>query len=74
VFKLETWIDGKLYEKSDMPVNRKIRKDEIAWAYGIPPGEHAVTIRISNPIEGCIIRIMDYIVYGEKEVTFGWKK
>ncbi len=73
VFKLETYIDGKLYEKSDMPVDRKIRKDEIAWAYGIPPGEHAVTIKIVNPIKGCIIRFMDYIVYGENEIKNGWK-
>lgn len=73
-FQLETWIDGKLVETARMPVERKIRKDEIAWQFGLLPGDHRVTIRMVNPIEGCIIRFMDYIVYGEKEVKDGWKR
>jgi hypothetical protein len=74
VFDLETIVDGKSFEKSKMPVKSKIRKDDIAWAYGLNQGEHTVTVRILNPSKSAHIRFMDYIVYGDKEVTDGWKK
>ncbi|MCE1197397.1 MAG: ADP-ribosylglycohydrolase family protein [Marinilabiliales bacterium] len=74
IFKVGTYLDGKLYEVTDLPVDRKIRKDEMAWVYGLPPGEHTVTLKIENPIEGCIVRFLDYIIYGDQEIKDGWKR
>lgn len=67
--RLETYIDGKLFETAVIPADFRKRRHDLTWAYELEPGNHSVEIKILNPLEGSEITVNKIIIYTpEKEV------
>ncbi len=69
VFNTELWIDGKLVEKPELPVNFTTRRHEMAWKYNLPMGRHQVKIRILNRSNQYIIKDAEAIIYTNQPVN-----
>lgn len=67
-FEIEVYLDGKLLEKVDLPVNYDLRRhDLLAYRYNLPKGKHTVTIKLLNEKEGEEIKVRDGFVYDNKK-------
>ncbi len=68
VARVEMYIDGKLAETANLPVAFRTRRHEVLfWNYSLPPGEHEVTFKWLNPLEGIKIALEDALVYDEPD-------
>jgi len=61
--KIEVLIDGKLYERAELPANYTTRRHDITWAYGLNDGHHNVSVKLLNPKKGNAIHANRIIVY-----------
>jgi hypothetical protein len=68
VFHTELYIDGKLVEKPELPVNFTTRRYELAWKYQLPKGKHSVRLKILNPSKEEEVRAWEAIVYTDRPV------
>jgi hypothetical protein len=66
VYEIELRLDDRAPEVVAMPVDELVRRLEIGWAYGLPPGRHALRLALLNPRPGEFIRLEDLIVYGDR--------
>ena len=66
VAMVECYIDGKLMETVALPVDYKIRKNDLYWNYQIPLGKHTITFKWLNPEAGIDLIVGDIIVYSKK--------
>jgi hypothetical protein len=46
-----------------LPVNDRVRCDEVAWQYDLAPGAHTMKLKVLNPREGEAIGIINLITY-----------
>ena len=72
VFQTELYIDNKLIEKPNLPVNNNDRRLEAAWKYNLPKGKHSVRLKILNPNKDHMTSWTEAIIYTDKPVD-GWK-
>ncbi len=63
----ELYIDGKLMETADLPLDFKIRKHELFWNYELPDGKHKGLIKLKNPKKEYGIKISEIIIYSTKK-------
>lgn len=66
VYEVELTLDERPPVVIGMPVDDRVRRLEIAWAYRLEPGRHALKLRLLNPRPGEYVRIDDLIVYSDK--------
>jgi hypothetical protein len=66
VYEIELRLDDRAPEVVRMPVDERVRRLEISWAYGLAPGKHNLRLELRNPRPGEAIRVGDLIVYGER--------
>ncbi|MBS1600286.1 MAG: ADP-ribosylglycohydrolase family protein [Bacteroidetes bacterium] len=69
VFNTELYIDDKLVENPQLPVNYTSRRNEICWKYNLPKGKHTVKLKILNPSKEYEIKLGDVIIYSDKPVN-----
>jgi hypothetical protein len=69
VYEIELWLDGAAPEIVRMPVEERVRRLEIGWAYGLAPGKHLLRLALRNPRPGETVRAGDLIVYGERPIA-----
>ncbi|RYU92594.1 ADP-ribosylglycohydrolase family protein [Mucilaginibacter terrigena] len=67
VFHTQLFIDGKLVESPELPVNYTTRRYELCWNYTLPKGKHQVSLKILNPDKKYLaqFRPADIIVYSD---------
>ncbi len=68
VFNTELYLDGKLIESRNLPVNYTTRSNELAWKYQLPKGKHAVRMKILNPSTEFSVKSSQAIIYSDKPV------
>ncbi|HSA94428.1 MAG TPA: ADP-ribosylglycohydrolase family protein [Acidobacteriota bacterium] len=49
-----------------MPVDERVRRLEVAWAYRLPKGPHILKLRLLEPRPGDAIQLDDLIIYADK--------
>lgn len=69
VFNAALYLDGKLMDTVELPVNFTTRRYDIAWKYQLPKGKHRVTMKIINPSSEYSIRVTEAIIYSDKPVN-----
>lgn len=69
VLNAEVYIDGKLYESPQLPVNYTTRRHEISWKYDLPKGPHKVQLKLLNASADNAIKWMEAIVYGNEKIN-----
>jgi hypothetical protein len=69
VYEIELRLDGAAPEIVRMPVEERVRRLEIGWAYGLAPGKHLLRLALRNPRPGETVRAGDLIVYGERPLA-----
>lgn len=69
VFTTQLYIDDKLTESPELPVNYTTRRHEICWNYDLPKGKHTVLLKILNPSKEHVFNASEVIVYGDKPVN-----
>jgi hypothetical protein len=72
VHRIEVALDGQAPEVIEMPVDERVRRLEVAWAYRLADGPHVLELRLLNPRAGEWIRIDDLVVYGAKREAPRW--
>ncbi|MEY4539757.1 MAG: hypothetical protein RLZZ306_1514 [Bacteroidota bacterium] len=73
-YQMEIYIDGKLTETAELPVNYTIRRNEIAWKYQLKDEKHHVKLRILNPSPTHTCRMWELVWYSGKpqeKITIG---
>jgi hypothetical protein len=58
-------IDGKWIETVKLPVEFRIRRQELFWKYNLPKGKHTVTFKWLNPKPGVTINFGDVLIYSD---------
>lgn len=69
VFQTELYVDDKLVETPELPVNFTTRRYDIAWNYALPKGKHSVRFRIKNPSTEHAVRIWDALIYSDHPIN-----
>lgn len=67
IFNLEMYIDGKKTDMFDMPTNKLIRRNELAWKFQLPEGKHQVKIKLLNPKNDYWLKVGELVTYSSKE-------
>jgi hypothetical protein len=65
-FKAEVYVDDKLLETVDLPVNYTTRRHEMAWNYQLPKQKHTVRLKLLNPDEKYHVHLQDVILYSDQ--------
>ena len=68
IFKTELYVDGKLVETPELPVDYITRRYELCWKYDLPKGKHTVMLKILNPSDEFTFRAGEVIIYSDKPV------
>lgn len=68
VFNTELYVDDKLMESPELPVNYTTRRYEICWKYDLPKGKHTVQLKILNPSKEYNFNVSEAIIYADKPV------
>ena len=63
IFNVEMYIDDKLEEVVEMPIQSNTRRYPPFWKYQLPMGKHNVHFKVLNPIDGVELRLDDAIIY-----------
>jgi hypothetical protein len=66
VHRIEVALDGRAPEVVEMPVDERVRRLEIAWAYRLAGGPHVLRLRLLDPRPGEGIEVNDLVAYGAK--------
>ncbi len=69
VFNTQLYIDDRLIESPELPVNFTIRRHEICWKYDLPKGRHKVRLNILNPLRQYTFNASEAIIYSDKPVN-----
>lgn len=69
VFDADLFLDDKKAERIKLPVRFTTRRYELAWAYNLPKGKHAVRLKINNPSAEHKLQIWEAIVFSDKPVN-----
>lgn len=67
VAQLEVTVDGGIPERFYMPVSYRLRRLDIYWNFELVPGNHTITLRWLNPVEGATIDVVDAVLYKKKQ-------
>ena len=65
VAQIEVYIDGQLNETATLPVNQRIRRNELTWKYQLPKGTHRVGLKWINPRSGATINASEVLIYSD---------
>lgn len=65
VAELEVTLDGQAPERFTMPVSYRKRRLDIYWNFEMKPGNHTITLRWLNPVEGAKINVVDAVLYNK---------
>lgn len=66
VFHTELYVDDKLVEKPELPVNFQKRRYELCWKYDLSQGKHNVQLKILNLSDSFHINYTEAIYYTDK--------
>jgi hypothetical protein len=69
VFNTQLYIDDKLVESPELPVNYTTRRYEICWKYDLPKGKHTVQLKILNLSNKYSFNATEVIIYTDKPVN-----
>ncbi len=69
VARMEVFIDGNPVDTAVLPVDSRVRNQELYWKYKLPATKHTVTFKWLNPQEGVDINVADVLVYSDKPAT-----
>ena len=65
VAEVELIIDGQVAERAKLPVGYLERRNELAYTFDIPNGEHTATLKWLNPQKDAKMTIGSIIIYGD---------
>jgi hypothetical protein len=68
-FSADVYINNRLVENVDLPVNETRKRSDILWRYQMPHGEYNVKIVLLNPSPEHKLLLTDLLVYDVTEVT-----
>lgn len=66
VFNTQLYIDDKLIESPQLPVNFTTRRHELCWKYDLPKARHTVLLKILNPSKKYEFKTGEAIIYSDK--------
>jgi hypothetical protein len=66
IAKVLVSMDGKEIETVNLPIDYRIRRNEIFWKYQLPSQVHTVTFEWLNPEDGISVNFRDAIIYSDK--------
>ena len=66
VFNTQLYIDDKLIESPQLPVNYTTRRHELCWKYDLPKARHTVLLKILNPSKKYEFKTSEAIIYSDK--------
>ena len=66
---LDIYVDGKFYEKANLPISFITRRHELTWNYDLPEGKHHVAITLSKGIADKECKIWNIIIYSNKALV-----
>lgn len=69
VARMEAYMDGKLVETFNLPVNYNARRHEIFWKYQLPKGKHELTFKWLNPRNDAHISSNSILVYSDAPIV-----
>jgi hypothetical protein len=62
ILKVEVTVDGQSKTVS-LPVDYRIRSNDIFWKYDLPAGKHTVHVQLLNPSQDYQLNVPEYIIY-----------
>lgn len=65
VAEVEVWLDDEMVELVKLPVNKKIRKDDLFVRFGLEKKPHRLYFKLRNPDPDHRIRLSNYTVYSD---------
>jgi hypothetical protein len=65
VGKMEAYVNGKLTETINLPVNYAARRNDLFWKYQLPKAKYSLTFKWLNPRPDAAINFRDAIVYSD---------
>ena len=68
IFQTQLYVDGKLAEAANLPVNYTTRRYDLFWNYDLPKGPHTVRVKITNPHKENEIRGVKALIYSDEIV------
>lgn len=66
VAEVEFYLDGQFVEVMRLPASFILRCYDLFWKYQISLGEHTLTFKWLNPVDGSEVHVMDAVVYGKE--------
>jgi hypothetical protein len=66
VHRVEVRLDDGAPVVVAMPVDERVRRLEVAWAYRLPKGAHILKLRLLDPRPGDAIQLDDLITYSDR--------
>ncbi len=69
IYEAELYVDGELVETALLPTNFVKRRFYLFWKYDLPPGDHEVEMRLTNPVEHARILLDSIVIYGNEPLA-----
>lgn len=66
VYDAALYIDGRLAETAELPLDFLRRRHEMFWKYDLAPGKHSVTVKLLHPLPATGWQVTNVIVYDKK--------
>jgi hypothetical protein len=64
-FKVDVFVDDKLFETANLPTQFRIRRHELTWKYQLLKGKHKVKLIMQNPTAEHDLRINEILIYDD---------
>ncbi len=73
-YKAEVYLDGKLLETADLPIQFSERRHELCWKYQLPKGKHTVRFKlIEGNFEGIYLDVQNALIYDDTPYRYTLK-
>ncbi len=66
--QVDLLIDGKVAKSISLPANQTTRRDEVAYAFALPAGQHTAALRWQNPADGAKVHVTEALVFSHPPV------
>ncbi len=63
VRKMEVLLDGRSQGTVELPTDYRLRRDPLAWVYGLAPGKHQLMLRLPHAADRGFVRLGDAVIY-----------
>ena len=71
--KMEAYLNGKLVETINLPVDHRSRRNDLFWKYQLPKAKYMLTFKWLNPRPDATINVGDAVIYSDAPLKMEYK-